>query len=151
MLPPPKTSYEWNQLLELLKAGTHDSEVLAAMEQGSLEWIGGVAPIFVRNLLTTADTRLQQEVKKFQQSFTYVGSQEGLFVLNLRRLKQEMQFLYRLVSLKCIPQEERTKYQKIIQDNADKIQDNLEKSSAVDRTGRIAYIIKNNKINNLGA
>ena len=79
-----------------------------------------------------------------------MGGNEGIFILNIRKFKQEILFLYKLVSLKCIPEKERGEYQKMIQDNANKIQENLEKTSGIDKTGRLSYIIKHNKINDLG-
>ena len=150
MINPPKTSYEWNKLLELIKEGSNDNEVLSAMQQGTIAWISSVANIFVKNLLSTVDFRLQKGLKKFQQSFNYVGNNEGAFILNIRNFKNEMRFLCQLVDLKCIPEEERVKYKKIIQDNADKIQENMEKAALVDKTGKILYIIKQNKINAIG-
>ena len=150
MINPPKTSYEWNKLLELIKEGSNDEEVLSAMQHGNIDWIGGVANIFVNNLLNAVDYRLQKGLKTFQQSFNYVGNNEGVFISNIRNFKNEIKFLYKLVSLKCIPEEERVKYQKLVQNNADKIQENLKKASAIDKTGRILYIIEKNPINNIG-
>ena len=126
MINPPKTSYEWNKLFELIRLGSNDAEALSAMQQGTIDWIGGVANIFVNNLLTTVDYRMQKGLRNFQQSFNHVGTSEGLLISNIRNFKTEVRFLYKLVSLRCIPETERLKYQKMVQDNADKIQENLE-------------------------
>lgn len=149
-LEPPKTSYEWYILLDNIKKGENDFSILEVMQKGSIDWIDGVAPLFVKDLLETIDLRLHKSTDNFQRMMQNKGLNEATLIANIRKLKRDIEFLYKLAGLQCLPDEQKKQYRNLVQINADKIQENLENSARNDRTGKIAYLVRNNKINVLG-
>ena len=64
-------------------------------------------------------------------------------------LRKEMGFLAKAISLPAIPAEDRTQYRRLVLEQADKIQKSLEDSARNDRTGKLASIVRNNRVNAL--
>lgn len=144
---PPHTYSEWVEVLELLRNKKGDEEVLEAMLQGTLEWQSGVAERFARKLIEVIDYRLGLECKKYQRELNHFYGQEGVLVQALISIRKELIFLSRVVSLPAIPTEERERCYQFVVEQAKSIQSSLEKSAKADRSGKLAYIIRNNRVN----
>lgn len=72
---------------------------------------------------------------------------ENILVSDLLYLRKEMCFLSDMANIPSIPADYRSQYVKLVRDKANEIQEALEDSAKKDRTGRLLYIIKKNKIN----
>lgn len=144
----PRTYAQWADLLEKLKEGDQDTEVIAAMQKGTLQW-DAIAERFSARLTDALNTRMNKELKKFQTSLTRGGPQEQQIVQSLLNMRRVMSRLGQAANIPAIPEEYRKKYVALVQEQADKIQDSMENSAKSDRTGLLARIIKNNKVNSL--
>jgi hypothetical protein len=63
------------------------------------------------------------------------------------QLRKELQFLLKVVSIKALPDKEKAELRNIIVAQSNSIQESLEKSSESDRSGKLASIVKNNRVN----
>jgi hypothetical protein len=147
MISPPHTYSEWVNLLGMLKNKTDDEQVLNAMQQGSLEWQSGVAERFVQKLIDTINFRMNQASDHFQVEMTRAHGQERAIVQALMSLRREMRFLAEAVNLNVIPEKDRARYRQLVIDQADTMQKSLEDSAKKDRTGKLASLIRNNRVN----
>ena len=146
-LVPPKTYAEWVGILDILKDKSDDENVLLAMKQGTIEWQSGVAERFSRKIVDTINQRMNMATDKFQKEMSRAGGQERVIVQALLGLRKEMRFLADAIYIDAIPQETREHYRKLVTEQADNIQKSLEDSAKMDRTGRLASIVRNNRVN----
>lgn len=146
MIASPHTYAEWLSVLEMFKNKTDDEAVLAAMRGGTLVWQSGVAERFASRLLDAVNTRLNAASDRFQKDIGRAAGQESAIVRALFALRQELRFLADAVDLPAIPEKDREQYRKIVVGQAEKMQKALEDSAAKDRTGKLASIIRNNRI-----
>ena len=144
---PPKTYSEWMAVLDILKAKTNDDAVLQAMTLGSLEWQTGVAERFISGLLGVVNFRLNAASDKFQRELSHAHGQERVIIQALLGLRRELSFLARAVDLPAIPYNERNRCRELIVAQANEYQRSLEDSAKRDRTGKLASIVRNNKVN----
>ena len=56
-------------------------------------------------------------------------------------------FLHKAIDLPVIPEKDRQKYCQLVIDQANKVQQSLENSAKNDRSGKLASIVRNNKVN----
>ena len=63
----PRTYAEWSVLLDELKNGTNDAEVLDAMKGGTLAWQSGVAERFAKKLTDAVNTRMNRASDRFSR------------------------------------------------------------------------------------
>lgn len=145
----PKTYYEWMELLSLLERGNDDQEILSAMKNGQISWQTGVAERFVTNLGKTVNHRLNAAIDRFQNEMRRSYGTERQLVNALLQLRHELNFLQKVVSIPAIPEEQREKCVELVKDQADSIQQQLEKSAKTDRSGRLLCTIQNNRVNRL--
>lgn len=145
-IEPPHTYSEWVCLIKILQEKSNDDIVLYALQNGTLEWQCGVAERFTEKYIGAINSRINIAVDRFQKEVKRTSS-ENIFVSNLLFLRKEMQFLANVANINAIPQEYRLQYVKLVQDKADEMQKSLEDSAKIDKTGRLLYIIKKNKIN----
>lgn len=143
----PNTYSEWATVLDMLKNKENDEEVLEAMLQGTIEWQVGVAERFAKRLIDTVNYRMNSATDKFQKEMTRTQGQERAIVQALISLRKELSFLANAINLPALPEKDREHYHSLVVEQADKIQKSLEDSSKQDRSGKLASIVRNNKVN----
>lgn len=144
---PPRTYSEWVTVLDMLESRTDDEAVLEAMLNGTIEWQTGVAERFARKLVDTINSRMNAATDRFQKEMSRSMGQESVIVRALLALRKEMSFLAKAINLPAIPEKDRQQYRKLVIEQADKIQASLENSARHDRTGKLASIVRNNRVN----
>lgn len=144
---PPRTYSEWVTVLDMLESRTNDEAVLEAMLNGTIEWQTGVAERFARKLVDTINSRMNAATDRFQKEMSRSMGQESVIVRALLALRKEMSFLAKAINLPAIPEKDRQQYRKLVIEQADKIQASLEDSARHDRTGKLASIVRNNRVN----
>lgn len=146
-ITPPKVYAEWVAVLDMLKAKTDDEAVLTAMQQGTIEWQSGVAERFATRLIDVINFRMDSASDKFQKEMGRAYGQERAIVQALLALRKEMCFLSKAINLPAIPQKDRQHYYQLVIDQANSMQTSLEDSAKKDRSGKLASIVRNHKIN----
>lgn len=142
----PKTYAEWSEVLEMFKKKQDDESVLAAMQSGTLEWQSGVAERFAAKLIGAVNTRMNNATDKFQKDISRANGQDRVIVQALLALRKEMAFLAQAVNLRVIPEKDRVHYRQLVISQAASIQTSLEDSAKKDRTGKLASLIRNNRV-----
>lgn len=146
MVNTPHTYSEWSQLLNMLKNQSDDQAVLAAMQGGTIEWQSGIADRFSKKITDAVNTRLNKASDRFQMIMGHSGG-DGAVIQAMDFLRKEYYFLCRAVDIPCIPQDIRKQYIELIIDQANKTQDSLEDSARRDRSGRLAFLVKQHRVN----
>ncbi len=146
-ITPPRTYAEWAAVLDMLKSKTDDESVLSAMQQGTIEWQSGVAERFAKKLIDVINHRMNNASDKFQKEMGRAYGQERAIVQALLALRKEMCFLSKAINLPAIPEKERQQYYQLVISQADRMQSSLEDSARKDRSGKLASIVRNNRVN----
>ena len=146
-ISPPNTYSEWVVVLDMLKAKSDDEAVLAAMQNGTIEWQSGVAERFAKKLVDVINYRMNVATDKFQKEILRSNGQERVIVQTLLALRKEFCFLSKAINLPAIPAEDRRQYYQLVISQADSVQKSLEESAKKDRTGKLASIVRNNRVN----
>ncbi len=146
-ITPPRTYAEWAAVLDMLKSKTDDESVLSAMQQGTIEWQSGVAERFAKKLIDVINYRMNNASDKFQKEMGRAYGQERAIVQALLALRKEMCFLSKAINLPAIPEKERQQYYQLVISQADRMQSSLEDSARKDRSGKLASIVRNNRVN----
>lgn len=146
---PPHTYAEWVSVLDMLKNKTNDEDTLQAMLGGTVEWQSGVAERFSKKLIDTINYRMNSATDKFQKEISRTQGQERAIVQALLALRKELSFLAKAIDLPAFPDKERLHYRQLVIEQADNIQSSLEDSAKKDRSGKLASIVRNNKVNSL--
>lgn len=147
---PPKTYSEWVAVLDVLKAKSADEAVLEAMQKGTIEWQAGVAERFAKKLIDVINYRMNAASDKFQKEMTRSNGQERAIVQALLALRREMRFLSEAINLPALPEKDRQQYHQLVISQADSMQKSLEDSAKKERSGKLASIVRNNKVNSFG-
>lgn len=148
-IAPPRTYAEWVPVLDLFKSRVDDETTIQAMLQGTIEWQSGVAERFAKRLIDVVNYRMNSAIDKFQKEMNRSNGQERTIVQALLALRKEMSYLSKAINLPALPEKERQHYQQLVIDQANRIQSSLEDSAKNDRSGKLASIIRNNKVNAL--
>jgi len=146
-ITPPKTYAEWVAVFDMLKAKTDDDGVLDAMQKGTIEWQSGVAERFAKKLIDVINYRMNAASDKFQKEMTRSNGQERAIVQALLALRKELCFLSKAINLPAIPEKDRQQYHQLVINQANSMQSSLEDSAKQDRSGKLASIVRNNKVN----
>lgn len=146
-IKPPQIYAEWVDVLDMLKARTDDEMVLEAMLKGTLDWQTGVAERFAKKLIDVINYRMDTASDKFQTEMKRANGQESAIVQALIALRKEMFFLSKAINLPAIPEKDRSQYYQLVISQANSMQTSLEDSAKIDRTGKLASLVRNNKIN----
>lgn len=146
-ITPPETYAEWAAVLDLLKNRFDDESVLSAMQQGTIEWQSGVAERFAKKLTDVINYRMDSAADRFQKEMGRAYGQERVIVQALLSLRKEMCFLSKAINLPAIPEDDRQKYYQLVVSQADNMQSTLEDSARKDRSGKLASIVRNNRVN----
>ena len=147
MMQAPHTYAEWVKVLDLFRARQDDREVLAAMQEGSLEWQSGVADRFSKRLVDAVNARMNTASDKFQRDMSNARGTEGAIVQALLSLRKEMALLAQAVDIPSLPEEYRRQYVQLVLDQANHMQDSLEDSAKKDRSGKLSSIVRNHRVN----
>ena len=140
----PKIYADWIKVFNVLKSGEDDEAILPLMQEGEIVWQSGVAERFLRKLVDTVNFRLDKAIDNFQKSYR---GDENETIKAIMQLRKELQFLLKVVSIKALPDKEKAELRNIIVAQSNSIQESLEKSSESDRSGKLASIVKNNRVN----
>lgn len=146
VIKPPKTYSEWVTALDILKAKTDDEEVLSAIQNGSIEWQSGVAERFTGKLSDVINHRMNAAIDKFGNEISRSGGQERCIVQALLSIRKELRFLSKAVNIRAIPETTRNQFCDIVLSQAKNVQTSLEDSAKLDRTGKLASIVRNNRV-----
>lgn len=146
-IAPPTTYSEWVAALDLLKSRSDDDAVLSAMQRGTLEWQSGVAERFAKKLIDAINQRMNAAADRFQREMSRSGGQERVIVQALLALRKEFCFLSKAIDLPVIPEKDRQSYCRLVLDQANSVQRSLEDSAKKDRSGKLASIVRNNRVN----
>lgn len=147
MITSPHTYSEWIVVLDALKNRTDDDAVVEAMKNGTIEWQSGVAERFSKKLIDTINYRMNSASDRFQKEIGRARGEERVIVRALITLRREMSFLTKAIDLPALPEENREKYKKLVLEQADNMQNSLEDSAKKDRSGKLASIVRNHKVN----
>lgn len=148
-ISPPHTYSDWVEILDMLKNKSDDEEVLQAMQRGAVEWQSGVAERFAKKLIDTINHRMNAATDKFQKEMSRSQGQERAIVQALLALRKEFRFLAQAINLPALPEKDRQHYYQLVISQADSVQKSLEDSAKRDRTGKLASIVRSNKVNSL--
>ncbi|MBF1192340.1 MAG: hypothetical protein HXM09_05745 [Fusobacterium periodonticum] len=140
----PKIYADWIKVLDVLKSAEDDENALALMEKGEIVWQSGVAERFLNKIVAAMNFRLKRAIDNFQKSYR---GDENETIKAIMQLRKELQFLLKVVSIKALPDKEKAERRNIIVAQSNSIQESLEKSSESDRSGKLASIVKNNRVN----
>lgn len=146
-IAPPRTYSEWVAVLDMLKAKADDEAVLFAMQSGTIEWQSGVAERFAKKLIDVINYRMNAASDKFQKEMSRSNGQERAIVQALLALRKELCFLSKAINLPAIPEKDRQQYHQLVISQANNVQSALEDSAKKDRSGKLASIVRNNKVN----
>ncbi len=146
-IAPPHTYSEWVAVLDILKEKSDDEAVLEAMINGTIEWQSGVAERFAKKLVDVINFRMNSASDKFQKEMGRAYGQERAIVQALIALRKEMHFLSKAINLPAIPEKDRNQYHQLVINQANSMQNSLEDSAKKDRTGKLASIVRNNRVN----
>ena len=146
-ITPPQTYSEWVAVFDILKAKSDDEAVLTAMQSGTIEWQAGVAERFAKKLVDVINYRMNTASDKFQKEMSRSNGQERAIVQALLALRKEMSILAKAINLPAIPEKDREQYHQLVINQANNMQSSLEDSAKQDRSGKLASIVKNNKVN----
>ena len=147
MIAAPHTYSDWAKILDLFKAKQNDTDILSAMQSGTLEWQSGVADRFSKRLVEAVNLRMNMASDKFQRDLNNARGAEGAIVQALLSLRREMAFLTKAVNIPALPEEYRRQYVQLVVSQADKMQRSLEDSAKKDRSGKMSSIIRNHRVN----
>lgn len=145
----PTTYGEWSMLLEQLKRGTHDEEIMRAMESGTITWSAGVAERFTRLVIETMEHRLRGVVDSFQKELNRAAGSETAIILALNTARRRFSFINRLCELPVFPKLVKLSVKNLFNQYIQDTQAGLEQSAQADRTGRLRLLFKNNPLTNL--
>lgn len=149
MIPTPHTYSEWVSVLDIFKTKSNDSEVLIAMRSGTIEWQSGVAERFSKRLIDSVNYRMNAASDKFQKEMSRAYGSEGAIVQSLLNLRKEMSFLAQAINLPALPDKDREHYLHLVIEQANTMQKSLEDSAKKDRSGKLASIVRNHKVNSI--
>ena len=147
MITTPHTYAEWATVLDQFQRKTDDEAVLRAMKSGTLNWQTGVAERFAQRLVDAVNARMDAASDKFQLDMRRSNGQESGLVRALLALRKEMAFLAQAIDLPVIPEKDRQQYVRLVRDQANRMQSSLEESARKERSGRLASIVRNHKVN----
>ena len=148
-ISPPTTYAEWVGLLDMLKRKVSDENVRSALKCGKIAWQSGVSERFAQKLIDTVNFRLDAAADKFQKDMSRTGGQESAIVQALIALRKELSFLIDILDMPALPQKDREHYCGLVREQADSMQASLESSAKTDRSGKMAVLVRNNKVNDI--
>ncbi|MDO4701946.1 MAG: hypothetical protein Q4A47_04970 [Erysipelotrichaceae bacterium] len=145
----PKTYAEWVEILQVLKEKENDEEIITVMNQGIIDWQSGVAERFVKKFIDSINYRMNSASDRFQKEMQRAYGRERDIINAILSLRKEINFLFKVIDIPAIPEEERKKYHDLFFNQVNKMQNSLEESAKQDRSGKFSNIVKNHRINTI--
>lgn len=147
MIAAPKTYAQWAKVIEEFKISTRDEVLLNLLKEGHLEWESGVAQRFSNMFTQAINTRINRAIDNFQKEMRFAQGNEGLIIQALINLRKELAYVKEAVNITAFPEDHRNKLVEMVVKQANTIQQSIEDSSISDRSGRMRYIVRNNRVN----
>ena len=141
----PETYGEWVLLLEKLKNGTDDADILRAMKRGTLAWQDGIAERFMKRLMETVVGRMDRTADQFKKEMGRAHGESDI-IRALLAMRKHLVYLLEVVDLPAIPEEIRKPGIQLIIDQSEKIQHSLESSARKDRSGKMESLIRRHSV-----
>lgn len=138
----PQTYAQWSALLEQLARGDDDAHCLQQLRQGTLSWTGGVAPLFAQRMSDEVHRRLRVCADRLGRDLR-LGSDETQVVRALLQARAQLGFIHQLCHLPALPADIRARLAAEVSTFAEKSQRSLMDSARGDRTGRLAFLVRN--------
>jgi len=141
----PQTYAQWSAGLDRLASGLEDEACLVHMGQGSLDWSGGVGPLFAQRLADEFNARLTRCSERLTRDLR-AGADEGSVVRAIVNARQSLFFLHRLAQLPVFAETLRLHLTSEVRAFAERSQQSLEDSARSDRSGRLRLLLQNNPL-----
>lgn len=145
----PTTYAEWVVLLNQIKEGTCDSELLTRARNGSYNNQTAAMGRWIKRFVDVVDTRVKTAHQQFSLSYSKANRNEAAMVSSLLTLRREYQFLIDVCGIPSMPEKEKQDFFKQIVDIANKTQESLERSASIDLYGKYKSIVQQNGVNKL--
>lgn len=142
----PRTYADWVLCFDRLRAGEEEEEILARMEQGSIEWTAGIAEKMTQRLFEVLESRLKRATQQMNTEFSRVQQPDIDLVRALMQARRQFGFLKRMVNIPVFPEEVRNTLGDVLHNYVKDTQASLENSAKNDRSGRLQVLIKNNSL-----
>jgi hypothetical protein len=149
MMTAPKTYAQWSEVIEQFKVSTRDLMLLNLLKEGHLEWGNGIAQRFSNKFIEAINIRINRANDNFDKEIGYAKGNERIIVQALISLRKELAYVKEAVNIVAFPEKHRNKLIEIVVKQADIIQQSLEDTSKSEQSGRLGYIVRNNRVNNL--
>ena len=134
--------------IENWEIGHTDSDIINAVDNGTIDWVSGVAERFTNQLLTLINKRFTKLETFYNARIKSCYDQFNLSNL-LILFRKEVVFLKHLANIPAIPENVSNQIVKEIKDYAENVQKSLLESSKKDLSGSLKQIILDIKINNI--
>lgn len=148
MIQAPTRFAEWLDVLDMLKNRNNDTEVYQAMQQGKLDWAPGISDRFLEAFINALNSRIDDMKNGFSRQSARMGGNYREIIQLMLGIKRELNWLEQLAKIPAIPEDVSEKICEMIKANKDAMQKGVEDSaSKTDRSGRLAFLLRNNAIN----
>lgn len=138
---PPRTYAEWVLLLDRFRAGDQeDQALLAAMQQGSLDWTNVVAERWTRQLADTLTARLTALSKNLQRGLDQSRGDTFAISQAMLKAKRALAPLSALTSLPCLQEQVRGHLNSELSRWTRETQESLERGARQDRTDSTRFL-----------
>ncbi len=145
----PTTYAEWVVLLNQIKEGTCDVELLTRARNGSYTNQTSALQRWLQRFKDVVDIRINMAHQQFSFSYGKSNGNEAAMVSSLLTLRREYQFLIDLCSIPAMPEQEEMQFLEKIIDIANKTQKTLEHNASIDLYGKYKSIVQQNGVNRL--
>lgn len=142
----PRVYAEWVEVFEAFKSRINDGETIEAMENGTFEWQAVTSEMFMTEFTNALNIRMDSIHKRFKRTPI---SNENELTAAVSSIKRELKLLMRAAKITTLPEHYSNELCGMIRKAADEIQSSLESSADSDRSGRIRYILRSLKVNDL--
>lgn len=134
--------------IENWEIGHTDSDIINAVDNGTIDWVSGVAERFTNQLLTLINKRFTKLETFYNARIKSCYDQFNLSNL-LILFRKELVFLKYLANIPAIPESVSKQIVKEIEDYTENVQKSLLESAKKDLSGSLKQIILDIKINNI--
>lgn len=145
----PTTYAEWVVLLNQIKEGPCDVELLSRARNGSYTNQTSALQRWLHRFKDVVVIRLNMAHQQFRLSYGKSNRHEASMVSSLLTLRREYQFLIDICSIPAMPKRERTEFLEAIIDIANETQKTLENNASIDLYGKYKSIVQQNGVNKL--
>lgn len=145
----PYTYSEWVACFDIVKQANNDEAILICIQQGKIELSAGMVGRFAEQLSTTIQARMKIATDRFSRAVQLNGTDYNVTINSLLMLRKEFKYLLKLAQIQGLPADTQTMLADAIKQQANEIQQTLEKNSKSDRTGVLGSIVRKNRVNYL--